>query len=301
MPRQRTAGFPGALLLALAACSEQGAQGPRADNPTRVLLTDAPFPFDRVERVDLHFVSVSGSISADTSAGSPFVTLATPGRRVNLIELQNGITEELGAPELPEGAITAVRLVIDTDRSSITLKDGRVLTGASTPGIDWQSSAGRPVLNALIHERILVPDTGGTVVIDFDVGKAFISADEGFIFSPVFRAVDGTRAGAIAGVVEAAGNPVEDASLRLYVGDPDGPEDTWSVVATARSDASGAFKFSFVTRSAYWTELPAQSSNRYIVAVDPPAEVGAGRVVVPGVTVTAGSETNLGIIALPGP
>jgi len=34
-------------------------------------------------------------------------------------------------------------MVIDTDSSSITLKDGRVLTGRSTPGIQWQSSAGR--------------------------------------------------------------------------------------------------------------------------------------------------------------
>ncbi len=300
MPRRRTAALRGVLLLAPVACSVQGGQGPPADNSTRVLLTDAPFPFDRVERVDLHFVSVSGSIGADTSAGSPFVTLATPGRRVNLLELQNGITEELGALELPEGAITAVRLVIDTDRSTITLNDGRVLTGASTPGIDWQSSAGRPVLNALIHEQILVPDTGGTVVIDFDVGKAFISAGEGFIFSPVFRAVDGTRTGSIAGVVEAAGNRVEAASLRLYVGDPDEPENTWSVIATARTDAAGAFRFSFVTRSAYWTELPAQSSSRYLVAVDPPAGVGAGRVVVPDVSVTAGRETSLGIVALPG-
>src|SRR5207237_1213624 len=134
-----------------------------------------------------------------------FVTLATPNRRINLLALQNGITDELGTVALPSGAISAVRMVIDTDSSSITLKNGTKLTGNSTPGIHWQSSAGRPTLNALIQEQILVPKTGAVVVIDYDVGQAFIppqeldpaSRDSGFIFSPVLRAADATRTGSI--------------------------------------------------------------------------------------------------------
>ena len=148
-----------ALLVLLVACSDRSSPGPTGENTTRVLLTDAPFPFDRVERVDLYVVSVSGSLTPDTSAAGSFVTMATPNRTIDLLALQRGVTDELGALELPEGVITAVRLTIDTDLSSITLKDGTVLTGSSTPGIAWQSSAGRPVLNALIHEQIDVPDT----------------------------------------------------------------------------------------------------------------------------------------------
>jgi Domain of unknown function (DUF4382) len=250
---------------------------------------------------------VSGSLTPDTSAAGSFVTMATPNRTIDLLALRHGITDELGALELPEGVITAVRLTIDTDLSSITLKDGTVLTGSSTPGIAWQSSAGRPVLNALIHEQIEVPDTGGTVVIDFDVGKAFItpqeinpaSTDEGFIFSPVLRAADGTKTGSIAGVVQSGGGPVEDASLRLYLGNPADLESTWSVLGTARSDASGGFKFSFVTRSAHWSEVPAQAGNTYIVAVDPPSGLAAERALVRDVVVTAGRETALGAIELP--
>jgi hypothetical protein len=295
------------LLVVLAACSDGGGAGLAGDHATRILLTDAPFPFDRVQRVDLYVVSVSGSLTADTSASGSFVTLAAPNRSIDLLGLQHGVTDELGAIELPEGVITAVRLIIDTDRSSITLKDGTVLTGRSTPGIAWQSSAGRPVLNALIHEQIAVPDSGGTVVIDFDVGKAFLtpqeldptSTDEGFIFSPVLRAADGTKTGAIVGVVRSGGSAVEDASLRLYLGDPAAAEATWSVLATARTDAVGAFRFSYVTRSAYWTQVPAQSDSRYIVAVDPPSGVAATRALVPNVAVTAGGEADLGTIVLP--
>jgi hypothetical protein len=295
------------LLMLLVACSDRSTPGPTAENTTRVLLTDAPFPFDRVERVDLYVVSVSGSLTADTSAAGSFVTMATPNRRIDLLALQNGVTDELGELELPEGIITAVRLVIDTDLSSITLKDGTVLTGSSTPGIAWQSSAGRPVLNALIHEQIEVPDSGGTVVIDFDVGKAFItpqeidplSTDEGFIFSPVLRAADGTKTGSITGIVRSGSSPVEDASLRLYLGNPGDAENTWSVLGTAHSDAAGGFEFSFVTRSAYWAQLPAQANSTYIVVVDPPSGLSAERVLVPDVNVTAGHESALGTINLP--
>jgi len=295
------------LLLPLAACGDDSTSDPGPGKTTRTLLTDAPFPYDRVERVDVYIVSVSGSLSADTSVGGSFVTLATPNRRINLLALQNGITDELGALELPEGVITAVRMVIDTDSSSITLKDGSELTSTSTPGIDWQSSAGRPVLNALIHEQIQVPDSGGTVVIDYDVGKAFItpqeidpsSTDSGFIFSPVFRAADGNRTGSVRGLVRAGGLPVEDASLRLYFGNPADPENTWPVLGTTRTDANGSFKFSFVTRSAYWAQFPAHNNSTYIVAVDPPTGSGLGRNLVPDITVDPGAETSVGTVVLP--
>jgi hypothetical protein len=273
-------------------------------NATRILLTDDPFPYDRIERVDRYFVSVSGSLSPDTgSSAAGFVTLAEPHRLINLLELQNGITDELGAVVLPEGAITAVRVVIDTDSSSITLKDGSVLTGTSSPGIAWQSSAGRPVLNALIHEQIEVPDTGAVVAIIYDVGRAFFDrADGGFTFSPVLSAADARRTGSIAGTVRAGtadGAPVQDVSLRLYLGGAADPENTWITWATARSDTAGLFRFSFIPPSTHWLQFPARAGDTYIVAADPPSGLGLGRVVFKDVQVVAGVETEIGVLILP--
>jgi hypothetical protein len=265
-----------------------------------------------VARVDLFVVSVSASLSPDTNStqGGAFFTLATPNRRINVLGLQNGIIDELGKVTIPAGAITAVRMVIDTDSSSITLKSGTVLTGRSTPGIQWQSSAGRPTLNALIQEQIRVPSAGAIVVVDFDVGKAFIptqeikpaSTDSGFIFSPVIRAADATRTGSITGVVRAhtpTGMPVADASLRLYLGKASQPEDTWSALSTTKTDAAGKFTFSYVTRSAFWAATPNLAGYTYIVAVDPPAGAGTGRMLIPNVAVTAGTETAVGTVVLP--
>lgn len=313
--RVATAWLGGVLaVLVLASCQRDGSDvgpGPLGTTgSTRVLLTDDPFPFSRVARVDLYVVSVSGSLSADTSVvGGSFVTLATPSRRINVLALQNGVTDEIGRLTLPTGAITAVRMVIDTDSSSITLSDGRVLTGKSTPGIAWQSSGGRPTLNALIHEQIAVPDSGAIVVVDYDVGNAFItpqqidpaSTDQGFIFSPVLHAADGRRTGHITGTVRArteSGAPVASASLQLYLGNPSNAENTWSRLATARSDSTGAFRFAWVTRSAFWSG-PASIGRTYIVTADPPAGTSLGRRLVTGITVTAGATEALGTLVLP--
>jgi hypothetical protein len=92
---------------------------------------------------------------------------------------------------------------------------------------------------------------------------------------------------------------VADASVRLYLGKAAEPENTWSVLATAHTDAEGAFRFSYVTRSAYWSGLPAQANSTYIVAVDPPSALAAERTLVANVTVTAGQETVLGTVVLP--
>jgi len=308
----RTASSLGLVALIATSVATCDSSSPVATGPlTKVLLTDGPFPYQWIERVDLYVVSVSVSVDADTGASGNFVTVATPNRRINVLGLANGLTEELGAASLPEGAITSVRMVIDTDSSSMTTKYGFVITGETfSPSIQWQSSAGRPVLNALIHEQITVPDTGAIIVIDYDVGQAFIlnrelnpgSPDSGFVFSPVLRAADARRTGSIRGTVRAqtsTGAPVEDVSLRLFLGDPSHPENTWSVMGTAGSDASGGFVFSYVTRSAHWARVPAQAAKTYIVAADPRPGATLGRTIVSNISVTEGVETNIGVVILP--
>jgi hypothetical protein len=185
-----------------------------------------------------------------------------------------------------------------------------VLKSNTHPGIAWQSSAGRPVLNAINFEQMQVPDTGATVIVVVDVGKMFVpwqdvdstSTDSGFVFMPQLRAADATRTGSISGSVRAhtsTGSAVEDASLRLYLGDPSTPENTWATLGTAKTDANGAFKFSYVTRSAVWAAMPVHARDVYIVSVDPPVGSGLGRKLVPNLSVTAAAETTTGTVVLP--
>lgn len=295
----RAAGL--AALVVMAGCSRETTRVSGGDNLTHILLSDAPFPFDRIARADMYIVSVSASITADTGAGTSFVTLVEPHRRYNLLELQNGTTADLGSLHLAAGPITAVRVIVDTDSSSITLKDGRVLTGVSNPGIAWQSSAGRPVLYALVHEQLVVPDTGAVIAIDFELGESFIpGSNDGFVFSPILRAVDASRTGSVAGVVRSAnGAPVADASLTLYIGTQATPENTWGDLQTGRTDASGAFTIPFVTPSAHWATTGWGPTSQYMLAVDPPSGSGLARAVLPVGTVEMLRRVDVGTITLP--
>lgn len=309
MRQVRLVGLMLALSLPLLTCETYVTA--RGSNLTRTYITDSPFPYYRVARVDLYVVSVAASLSPDTSSSSTsFVTLATPNKAINVLELQNGLHAELGAVALPAGSITAVRMIIDTDLSSVTLKNGAVLRSNTTPGIDWQSSAGRPVLNALVAEQINVPLEGGIIVIDYDVGQAFIpkreldptSTDSGFVFSPVLRAVDAQRSGWIHGVVRAqtiTGTVVADASLRLYLGRLGDPENTWDWMGTAKSEADGRFRFASLLRSAYWAQFPVHDGKTYIVTADPPPGSGLARNVVINISVLPAAGTDIGTVILP--
>ena len=300
------------VAFALSALSCETYVGTRGPTPlTRTYLMDSPFPYHRVAKVELYVVSVSGSLVPDTALSSTeFVTLAEPHRLIDVLTLQNGRADELGGVELASGVIKAVRMVIDTDSSSLTLTDGRRLTSTTSPGIDWQSSAGRPVLNALINEQISVGVNGGRIVIDYDVGQAFIptqeldpsSTDSGFVFSPVLRAADANVSGWITGTVRAGtadGAAVANASLRLYLGTPDTDENTWIMLGTATTDATGLFRFSMVPRSNWWTLNPIHEGKTYIVTADAPPSANLGRAVVPSITVFPAAGTETGTIVLP--
>ena len=297
-----------ALAVALAlGCGDNPAEPHfTGGGPTTFRLTDAPFPYDKVSRVDIFVVKVQASWAGDTSAAATndFVTVADVNRKINLLALEGGLSDELGTASIPKGAIKAVRLIIDTDQSSITMKTGAVLTGSSNPGIQWQSSAGIATLNAEVTDNIDVPDAGTDVVVDFDVGRAFIDPAEvtppcgcaGFIFSPVVRAAQVSRTGSISGTVKlgsSTGPAAAEATVELKLGNPSDPSYTWATLSTARTDANGVFKFAYVNRSAFYTAK--QPGWSYMVV----ATKASGTSGANPVTVVANTEASAGVVIVP--
>ena len=155
-----------------------------------------------------------------------------------------------------------------------------------------------------MEDHIAVPSGGTDVVIDFDVGRAFIdpsvveppTTHQGFIFSPVLRAAQVSRTGSISGTVRlgsGTGPLAPEATVELKLGNPSNPSNTWGVVSTARTDANGVFKFGYVTRSEMFTRVnPAWSYM--VVATKGPGQSGAK-----AVTVLAGSDAPTGILIVP--
>ena len=243
-------GAAAALVILACSTSEIGPAAPPAgDGNTAVFLTDAPFPFDRIGRVDIHITEIALSPQADTTEGLPsWVTVARPGRTFNLLDLQNGTTALLGAADVPPDQYRAVRVTFDPARSSMTAHDG------GHPPIDWQAKGDLPMLFSLVEEPMAIDENGEDIVIDFDVGRSFLphGSTGGFLFVPFLRAITRAGSGSIEGTLlsAASGEPIAQAAVGIYYAF-DSTTALGPLVATSRTDPSGSFKASFLRPGPY--------------------------------------------------
>jgi hypothetical protein len=276
------------LLLALlavatitAACYQDDTTGAPNGTPlTNVLLTDAPFPFDSVDRVDVYIVSVDVSLEPDTGSSADsmqWTNVAAPHRQINLLDLQQGDTALLGGKQIPAGQYRAVRVIIDTDSSAgIRWKNG------AQAQVHWYGP-GRQTIHAFVEAAVDVPDNGTDIVIDFDVGRSFRYNelnDGAFEFFGWIRAVNRAATGGIAGIVSkdtsgGPAGPVANATVSVWGRGPS----TWYVFSTGRTDATGYYKLAYL--------LP----GTYIVGVDPPSGSPLGSALDSNVVVVRAVET----------
>ncbi len=279
----------GSLLgvAAITACSDTTGS---STGKLTVKMTDAPFPFAEVSRVDMFVVRIdarttSASDAETTDASSSgWTTIASPNTAINLLSLQGGVTTNLGTASLATGNYNAFRLILDTQKSTITLKDGTVLTGGS--GIVFPSAA-QTGIKINLDAPIQVTQDSSVMILDFDVGSSFVMRgnsirNNGLLFKPVIRAVATELTGSLTGSVRSAsatGPAVAGATVDVLK-DGTALTDTVAanVVASTSSDASGNFRFSFL--------LP----GAYEVRATPPAASGfKPALLTDGVTITSGA------------
>ena len=272
--------FLAAISLAAIACSDAATTG--GSGRTRVYLTDSPFPFGTITQVNVYIARIEASASTDTSGVNPasWVTIATPERTFNLLDFQGGAAALLGEAALPADQYAAVRVVINTGRSSV------VRIGGSPATVHWPIS-GDLSLYALVEQPLAVTGAGAQIVLDFDVGRTFLDDDAGgFYFSPVIRAVNEAATGSITGTVTTTsieGDTIPFVNAAVTVSRQVGTLLSTNVpLGTGHSDAQGHYTVAY---------LPAGS---YVVAgVDPafPQRVGVGSGVV-----TIGGQTHVDLL-----
>jgi hypothetical protein len=278
--------------FSLAACTDSSGTG---TGLLTVRLTDAPFPFSEVASVDVYVIRVDAKTATTTDAEAAneadhggWTTVATPNALINLLDLGSGKTVNLGATTLATGTYRSFRLILDTDQSSITLKDG------TEPPITFPS-AGRTGIKINLDEPIELTEDGSVMTLDFDIGRSFVmrgnSAANGFNFKPVIRAVAQDITGTVTGSVRAnsaTGAGVPGATVEvLTAGSLLTDTDPTHIVASAASDAEGNFRIAFL--------LP----GSYVLRATPPAASGFKAALLPGgLTITAGAETQNQIIVV---
>jgi len=178
-----------ALLLAavVIGCGGGGGSGGSAPGmgTLGVSLTDLPAcGFDEVN-VTVRAVRVHRSSSAsETDAGWTNITL-NPPRKINLLNLTNGVLETLGETPLAAGHYTQLRLVLDPNTgagiANSVVPLGGIQTALVTPSA-VQSGI------KLIHAFDVAPGQRVDLVLDFDACRSIVVRGNGtFGLKPVIK------------------------------------------------------------------------------------------------------------------
>jgi hypothetical protein len=191
------------------ACSDSGVtsatSGDGGNGTVVIQLTDAPFLTDSVKSVDLFVVRVDArlndadsaasdhALSVDSAASNGWKTVATPAASFDLLSLQGGIAATLGQANLAAGSYSGFRLVIDPDKSSVTLKNGTTLTSTTSPNVTFPSAAQSGLKIQLSQPVQVVTGTKTSLLVDFDVNSSFVLRgnsihNNGLLFKPVIHA-----------------------------------------------------------------------------------------------------------------
>ena len=278
--------FYAAVSLAAIACSDAPLSG--GAGHTRVYLTDAPFPFGSISQVNVYIARIEASASTDTTGLTPasWVTIATPERTFNLLDFQGGATTLLGEAELPADKYAAVRIVINTSRSSVVRTDG------SQADVHWPIS-GDFALYAIVEPALNVTNAGAQIVLDFDVGRTFVpDGTGGFYLLPWIRAVNEDGTGAIHGTVTATGIegdtiPFVNAAVSVFAAPDSGSPIAWMRTAlplgTGHTDAQGHYTVAYLPAGYY-----------SVVATDPAFPQRSGTIFQTRVTV--GGQTLVNVL-----
>ncbi|MDE3126882.1 MAG: DUF4382 domain-containing protein [Gemmatimonadota bacterium] len=195
-----------ALLTGAAwACSSSGSSALSPQSGTlEMQLTDAPFPSDSVQSVNVFVVridarqetadsaSADSATSGDSASAGGWKTVATPDTVVDLLSYQNGATLPLGAATLSTGQYDGFRMIIDPTKSNVVLANGMVLSGSSSPGIMFPSGSRSGIKIDLSSPVAIAANDTTSVLFDFNVGNSFVLrgnsiTQNGLLFKPVIQ------------------------------------------------------------------------------------------------------------------
>ena len=193
------------LIILMVGCGGGGGDSsPQAGAGTlNVSLTDAPAGGFTAVNVTISKVRVHQSNSAsENDAGWTDITL-NPARKINLLDLTNGVLEDLGQTPLSAGHYTQLRLVLAAN-SGTNLANSVVLASDPTTEIALDTPSSVQSGIKLINEFDVASGQRVDLVLDFDALKSVVARGNGtFLLKPVIKVVP-TQLNGIDGFVDTA-------------------------------------------------------------------------------------------------
>jgi hypothetical protein len=251
----------GTALVALAACGG-GSDGSGTSaamtgmGTLQVALTDSPACGYDAVNITIDKVRVHQSSTATDTDGGWIDMPVTPSRRINLLDLTNGVLDELGQVQLPAGHYSQMRLLLAANNASGPLANSVIPSGGSETALTTPSAQQSGLkLNLGIDVGV---SQVADVVLDFDACKSVVRRGNSgqFNLKPVIAAipriidvgriegfVDVSVAAATIVSAQTGGNPVKatppDAATGKFVLFPV-PVGTYTLVLTNPARATAA-------------------------------------------------------------
>ncbi|MBI4289932.1 MAG: DUF4382 domain-containing protein [Betaproteobacteria bacterium] len=191
------------LVSLVVGCGGGGGGGGETPAPGTlgVSLTDAPAcGFDAVNVTVVKVRVHQSSSAADTEAGWSDITL-NPARKINLLDLTNGVLDSLGETLLPAGHYTQLRLVLDPNTAA-----GLINSVVPTGGVETALITPSAVQSGikLINEFDVPSGARVDLVLDFDACQSVVLRGNGtYALKPVIKVIPSTLNG-IEGFVDTA-------------------------------------------------------------------------------------------------
>lgn len=269
----RWAGLVGTAAV-LAACGGGGGSA-TANGSLRVALTDAPScGYDHVY-VTVEKVRVHQSASAGDSEGGWTDLTVSPARRIDLLDLTNGVLEELGTVPLAAGKYSQIRLVLASNTGTGTSSVANAVQPTGGTLIPLATPSGQQSgLKLQAHFDVAAGQTAD-LVLDFDACKSIVKAGNSgkYNLKPVISVVPRLNTG-IQGFVTT--------TLSLSSTTIAAQQDGVTIRSTA-PDSTGKFSIPFLSTGTYTLVVMSHGHANAVVTGVP---VGTSTTVVSG-TATA--------------
>lgn len=243
-----------------------GSSGAPAPAPTATMgtlgvsLTDAPAcGFDAVN-VTVNKVRINQSSTAsDTDGGWTDITLS-PAKKINLLNLTNGVLESLGQTQLAPGHYSQLRLVLDANTGT-GLANSVVLTGSAGEKTLTTPSAVQSGIK-LVNDFDIVAGQKVDLVLDFNACKSVVTTGSGkYLLKPVIKVIP-TAVNGITGFV----NPALLASHVMVSAQQNGV-----IISSTVPSATGEFSLARLTPGSYDVVITADGNAASVVGAVPVA------------------------------
>ena len=221
-------------LFVLIGCSESESMTEETGRLT-IQLTDAPFPHDMIAEANVTVFKIEARQKGenedeedtvedsmmDDDSGNGYIVLMEEEITVNLLDLTNGVTENLVDTEIPTGEYDLFKVYVKG--INVVLNDEEMTT------YDLKVPSGEQSGIKIFVDPPLVVAGGlsADLLFDFDVSRSFVARGNikrpesfnGFIFKPVIKVNNLTTAGTIQGMVtslvEAESVPLEGVQISV--------------------------------------------------------------------------------------